>query len=198
MNFDDFLKELGYEDSNQIDTNSEKDSLRFLFDMNGKKLCILPFVMPYPNKKSFLYREYANLIYQMKNDEFIKKRMINTIENIHYPKPGRVFEVGWDVEFNCDPYSFTAKERTQILFQSFKVFKSILSKGEHKDYSKQIGDVVTSQPFGIKFDLGFTDDSKNKGVIQRSNISKRFYFGDIKEDGMQYYMYDENLNICPI
>jgi hypothetical protein len=196
MDFDIFLKDLGYIDNNEVRPDHGKDIMRIVYDINDKKLSVCPFAIYFPNKKSYLYKEYNYSIYY-DNIEVTKNKILNLIKNIKYPEPGKVFEVGWDVEFHCDPYSFTPKERTKIVFQSFKLFKEFM-RGSYPHYKSEVGDIFSSEPFGPKFDLGFTDESKQKGIIQRSTVSKRFCFGDVKEDGMQYCVYGEDLKLHPI
>jgi hypothetical protein len=196
MDFDTFLKDLGYTDNAEVRPDHGKDIMRIVYDIGDKQLSVCPFVIYFPNKKSYLYKEYNYSIYYDSMD-VTKKKISNLIKNIKYPEPGRVGEVGWDVEFHCDPYSFTARERTQIVFQSFKLFKEFMH-GTYTHYQPEVGDILSSQPFGPKFNLGFTDESKEKGIIQRSTVSKRFYFGDVKEDGMQYCVYGEDLTFHPI
>ena len=56
-----------------------------------------------------------------------------------------------------------------------------------------------SHPLGIKFDMGFTEESEKEGTFQRSVLSKKvFKFGEVKEDGMQYAVIGDDLDMHPI
>jgi hypothetical protein len=47
--------------------------------------------------------------------------------------------------------------------------------------------------------MGFNFESERQGTHQRSILSKKvFSFGDIKDDGMQYAIYGDDLKLSPI
>ena len=108
--------------------------------------------------------------------------------------------MGWDAEYLIDPREFSAEERARIVVSSFKKFRSLILRGEWLDGIRaQPGDIVASRPIGIKFDMGFNDESEKEGTLQRSILSKKvFKFGELKEDGMQYSIIGEDLDMHPI
>lgn len=66
------------------------------------------------------------------------------------------------------------------------------------DISPCSGDILAAKPQGPKINNGFTDESILLGKKQRISLGKRFGFGDIKSDGFQYAIYDENLSLNPL
>lgn len=197
MSIDNFLTSLGYEDSSSIIPPSDKLGPTLLYQIDDKKILICPYVIVYENKKSYLNLEYEYSSYY-DDYETTKKKMINLINNIQYPNPGRVGEVGWDAKYPIDPTLFTKKERSQIAVSCFKKFKEFLKSGMNGVCGNP-GDIICSKPIGIKFDKGFNDESEQEGTLQRSILSKKvFSFGELKEDGLQYAIYGNNLELYPI
>lgn len=198
MSIDLFLNSLGYEDDSEVIPPSEKKGLKLLYEFGHKKIIIFPYVIVYQNKKSYLNVEYEYSNYYDNNPEITKQKILNLIENIRYPEPGRVGDVGWDAKYLMDPTEFTKKERSYIAVSSFKKFKDFLKTGMSGECADP-GDIICSKPIGIKFDKGFNDDSEQEGTLQRSILSKKvFSFGELKEDGMQYAVYGEDRKLHPI
>jgi len=206
MNITDYLFDLGYKDKENVFKQNDKVSIKIPFNFNGKRINICPYIIPYLNKKSYLNVEFESFY----NDSLQKKKnILNLIKNIKYPENGRVAEMGWEAEYLIDPREFTAEERARILISSFKKFRSLILNhtwlngtdefGNKFEISAQPGDIIVSKPIGIKFDMGFTEESEKEGTLQRSILSKKvFKFGDLKEDGMQYAIIGEDLDMHPI
>lgn len=199
MNIDEYLLSLGYEDNDILYEPGKKLSIKIPFDFNGKRIIICPYVIPYYSKKSYLAAEYNYSVYY-DSPKITKNKILNLIQNIKYPEPGRVGDVGWEAQYLVDPREFTAEERARITVSSFKKFRSFILKGEWLDGIKaQPGDIIASRPIGIKFDMGFNEESEKEGTLQRSILSKKvFKFGELKEDGMQYAFIGEDLDMHPI
>lgn len=199
MNIDEYLLSLGYDDKETLYEPGKKLSIKIPFDFNGKRINICPYIVPYYSKKSYIAAEYNHSSYY-DTPEITKQKILNLIKYIKYPEPGRVGDMGWEAEYLVDPREFTAEERARIVVSSFKKFRTLILKGEWLDGIRaQPGDIVASKPIGIKFDMGFNDESEKEGTLQRSILSKKvFKFGELKEDGMQYSIIGEDLDMHPI
>lgn len=199
MNIDEYLLSLGYEDKETLYEPGKKLSIKIPFDFNGKRINICPYIVPYYSKKSYIAAEYNHSSYY-DTPEVTKQKILNLIKYIKYPEPGRVGDMGWEAEYLVDPREFTAEERARIVVSSFKKFRTLILKGEWLDGIRaQPGDIVASKPIGIKFDMGFNEESEKEGTLQRSILSKKvFKFGELKEDGMQYSIIGEDLDMHPI
>ena len=200
MNIHDYIKTLGYDDNSPIEGVHLKVGTKFGFEFNGNGIVICPYVIEYKNKLTYINLAYENLRPKHSPSKLMKK-IENLIENIKYPEPGRIGDVGWDVKYLVDPTNFTAKQRAKIAVSSFRQMKKLLIGTESgmAGLKGEPGDIIVSDPLGIKFDLGHTKESEQQGTIQRSILSKKvFNFGDVKEDGMQYAIYDQDYNLQPL
>ena len=83
---------------------------------------------------------------------------------------GAVHEVGWDNNHEADRLS--TKEKVQTIHDAGHLHNHFIKHGT------EVGDVVVNRP------LDNTD--KNKKTNKRSSIYKRFGFGDIDDNGMQF------------
>ena len=200
MNIHDYIKTLGYDDNSPIEGVHLKVGTKFGFEFDGNGIVICPYVIEYKNKLTYINLAYENLRPKHSPSKLMKK-IENLIENIRYPEPGRIGDVGWDVKYLVDPTNFTAKQRAKIAVSSFRQMKKLLIGTESgmAGLKGEPGDIIVSDPLGIKFDLGHTKESEQQGTIQRSILSKKvFNFGDVKEDGMQYAIYDQDYNLQPL
>ena len=200
MNIHDYIKTLGYDDNSPIEGVHLKVGTKFGFEFDGNGIVICPYVIEYKNKLTYINLAYENLRPKHSPVKLMKK-IENLIENIRYPEPGRIGDVGWDVKYLVDPTNFTAKQRAKIAVSSFRQMKKLLIGTESgmAGLKGEPGDIIVSDPLGIKFDLGHTKESEQQGTIQRSILSKKvFNFGDVKEDGMQYAIYDQDYNLQPL
>ena len=200
MKIHDYIKTLGYEDDSPIEGVQLKVGTKFGFQFDGNGIVICPYVIEYKNKLTYINLAYENLRPKHSPVKLMKK-IENLIENIRYPEPGRIGDVGWDVKYLVDPTNFTAKQRAKIAVSSFRQMKKLLIGTESgmAGLKGEPGDIIVSDPLGIKFDLGHTKESEQQGTIQRSVLSKKvFNFGEVKEDGMQYAIYDQDYNLQPL
>ena len=200
MNIHDYIKTLGYDDNSPIEGVHLKVGTKFGFEFDGNGIVICPYVIEYKNKLTYINLAYENLRPKHSPVKLMKK-IENLIENIRYPEPGRIGDVGWDVKYLVDPTNFTAKQRAKIAVSSFRQMKKLLIGTESgmAGLKGEPGDIIVSDPLGIKFDLGHTKESEQQGTIQRSVLSKKvFNFGEVKEDGMQYAIYDDDYILQPI
>lgn len=197
MNFDQFLISLGYNDDNEIIPPPEKTGPVLEYNINNHTIFIYPYVIVYENKKSYLNveYEYSKYYYSQEETENKIKSLINIIK---YPGPGKVYDVGWDIRCSINPAEFSKKDRSSLAISIFKQCKKCLKTGAGF-FHPAPGDIVGSRPIGIKLDMGFNFESERKGTHQRSILSKKvFSFGEMKEDGMQYAIYGDDLKLYPI
>ena len=200
MKIHDYIKTLGYDDNSPIEGVHLKVGTKFGFEFDGNGIVICPYVIEYKNKLTYINLAYENLRPKHSPVKLMKK-IENLIENIRYPEPGRIGDVGWDVKYLVDPTNFTAKQRAKIAVSSFRKMKELLigTDSGMAGLKGEPGDIIVSDPLGIKFDLGHTKESEQQGTIQRSVLSKKvFNFGEVKEDGMQYAIYDDDYILQPI
>ena len=200
MKIHDYIKTLGYGDDSPIEGVQLKVGTKFAFEFRGNGIVVCPYVIEYKNKLTYINLEYEQLRSKHSSSK-VTDKIKHLIQNIRYPEPGRVGDVGWDVKYLVDPREFTAKERAKIAISSFRKMKELLigTDSGMAGLKGEPGDIIVSDPLGIKFDLGHTKESEQQGTIQRSVLSKKvFNFGDVKEDGMQYAIYDQDYNLQPI
>lgn len=197
---DKYLLELGYSDDDKLYEPGEKLQIKIPFVFESKQINICPFIVPYYSKKSYLQVELKSCLKSGITREELDTRMKNLMRNIKYGEPGRLGEMGWEAHYITDPTLFTTEERARILVSSFKKFRQLILKHEWLDgIYAQPGDIIVSHPLGIKFDKGFNEESEKEGTFQRSILSKKvFKFGEVKEDGMQYAIIGEDLDMHPI
>jgi len=197
MDFDQFLVSLGYEDKNTIVTPSEKSGPILKYIINETDVFICPYVIVYENKKSYLNIEYEYIMYYY-SEEKTKDKIKSLINTIKYPNSGKVYDVGWDIRCQINPNQFSKKDRSYLAISTFRKCKHYLNTGAGF-FHPEPGDIVGSRPIGIKLDMGFNFESERQGTHQRSILSKKvFSFGDIKDDGMQYAIYGDDLKLSPI
>jgi hypothetical protein len=197
MSLNDLLLSLGYDDNSELFNPSDKITEEKLYDLNGKKIIIRQYVIEYKNKKSYLNSEYEYSSYYY-SEEIVKNNILELISTIKFPEPGKIYDVGWEATYIIDPKLFTKKERTKIAIDSFKTSRKYLN-GVVGKYEPKPGDIIGSRPLGLKIDKGYTEESEKEGTLQRSILSKKiFSFGELKSDGMQYAMYDKDMNLIPI
>ena len=84
----------------------------------------------------------------------------------------------------------------KIFFSFLKIAKNNL-KGCF-NISPNPGDILAARPQGPKINQGFTEESILLGKKQRISLGKRFGFGDIKSDGFQYAIYNNELSLMPL
>jgi hypothetical protein len=197
---DKYLLELGYSDNDELFEPGDKLQIRIPFVFGEKQINLCPFIVPYYSKKSYLQVELKSALTSGCSRDEVDIRMKNLMRNIKYGDPGRLGEMGWEAHYITDPTLFTAEERAKILVSAFKKFRRLILKHEWLDgIYAQPGDIIVSHPLGIKFDKGFNEESEKEGTFQRSVLSKKvFRFGEIKEDGMQYAIIGEDLDMHPI
>jgi len=193
--FNNILNDIGYSDNSQIYPQENKKRNQIVYTCDSGLMSIYSYVIPYMNKKSYVYLEFLDSE-EKHSLEKIKSNIKELCDNIIFNQKTKLGEVGWEVVYSKQPNEFTLHERKKIFFSFMKIAKNNL-KGCF-DISPNPGDVLAARPQGPKINQGFTEESILLGKKQRISLGKRFGFGDIKSDGFQYAIYDENLALNPL
>jgi hypothetical protein len=193
--FEILLKDIGYEDESPIYTKENKRKKQSVYKCSSGGMAIYSYIIPYFNKKSYVYLEFLDN-YNILEENELKIKIKTLCKNIRFEEKTRIGEIGWEVIYTKTPDQFTLKERTSIFF-SFLRSSSKTLKGQF-NLKPQKGDILAAKPHGPKINQGFTESSMEIGLKQRILLGKKFNFGDIKEDGFQYAIYDEQGNLHPI
>lgn len=193
--FNNILKEIGYSDDSIIYPQENKKRNQIIYQCDSGLMSIYSYVIPYKNKKSYVYLEFLDSQekHSLEKTKIVIKKLC---ENIIFNQKTKLGEVGWEVIYNKQPSEFTLHERKTIFFSFMKTAKNNL-KGCF-DISPDPGDILAAKPQGPKINQGFTEESILLGKKQRISLGKRFGFGDIKPDGFQYAIYDNNLSLTPL
>lgn len=193
--FNSILNDIGYPDDSEIYSQENKKKNQIIYKCDSGLMSIYSYVIPYKNKKSYVYLEFLDSQenYDLEKTKFNIKELC---DNIIFNQKTKLGEVGWEVTYNKQPSEFTLSERKKVFFSFMKIAKNNL-KGCF-DILPNPGDVLAARPQGPKINIGFTDESIFLGKKQRISLGKRFGFGDIKSDGFQYAIYDQNLSLNPL
>ena len=193
--FDTILKDIGYSDDSKIYPQENKKRNQIIYKCDSGLMSIYSYVIPYKNKKSYVYLEFLDS--QEKNSlQKTKSNIKELCDNIRFNQKTKLGEVGWEVIYNKQPDEFTLEERKKIFFSFLKIAKNNL-KGCF-NISPNPGDILAARPQGPKINQGFTEESILLGKKQRISLGKRFGFGDIKSDGFQYAIYNNELSLMPL
>lgn len=193
--FDSILDSIGYSDSSEVYSQEDKKKNQIVYKCDSGLMSIYSYVIPYRNKKSYVYLEFLDSQEKYSSEE-TKSIIKNLCDNIIFNQKTKLGEVGWEVVYSKQPSEFTLNERKKIFFSFMKIAKNNL-KGCF-DILPNPGDVLAARPQGPKINEGFTEESILLGKKQRISLGKRFGFGDIKSDGFQYAIYDKNLSLNPL
>ena len=193
--FEQILKDLGYEDDAPIRPKEQKLMKQTNYMCSNGAIAIYLFFIPYFNKKSYLYLEYLDHY----DNPDLKDKIKRLADKIEFNTKTRLAEIGWEAKYNRKPETYTLEERKKIFFSFIKEAHHAAQHGFRSvDIKPEPGDIVVGKPQGAKLNEGLTESSIELGTRQRTLVGKRFGMGDMYEDGFQYGKYDENLNITPI
>jgi hypothetical protein len=193
--FEQILKDLGYEDDAPVRPKEQKLLKQTNYMCSNGAIAIYLFFIPYFNKKSYLYLEYLDHL----DSPDLKDKIKRLAEKIEFNTKTRLAEIGWEAKYNRKPETYTLEERKKIFFSFIKEAHHAAQNGFRSvNIRPEPNDIVVGKPQGAKLNEGLTESSIELGTKQRSLVAKRFGLGDLYEDGFQYGKYDENLNIIPI
>ena len=193
--FNQILKDIGYVDNSEIREKEEKRKSQIIYNCPSGSMAIYSYIIPYFNKKSYVYLEFLDT-YNILSIEEVKTKIKNLCKYIKFEEKTRIGEIGWEVIYTKQPDQFSLSERTKIFFHFMNSSTKTL-KGSF-DLSPKKGDILAAKPHGPKINKGFTEDSLKLGLKQRILLGKKFNFGNIKPDGFQYAMYDEHGELHPL
>jgi len=198
LKFEHLLKKSGYYDNSPIIKNVKRLEQPILEKYLEKyHIKIIGFIYYYPNKKSYIWRCYKEML---NNPKITRKQMLIYLfiisKGIIFSQKSRIAEVGWDLLYT----SKLRKESKRSLFILYLQISRDLKKMLRQDFLGIIpnpGDVLVSRPRGLKFGLR-KFNTEDEGMRQRSiSAEKLFNFGKLNSWGDQYARYDEDLNLHP-
>lgn len=193
LEFEKLLRELGYKDRSPIYFEDKVTKQINYVLPSGKAMGFYNTIVPYYNKKSYLYTEF----YQNYHEPNLKSLIESLAKNILFHEKTRIGEVYWKVVYTNDPTEFTLEERRAIFGYFIKDVKDWFTNGFTK-FKPREGDMLVSNPYGPKINKGFTKESMDEGTKQRSLWNKRLGFSDLKSDGFCYARYDQDLKLRPL
>lgn len=193
LKFEKCLRSLGYRDRSPL-YFEEKVTRQINYVLpNNKAMGFYNTIIPYYNKKSYLYSEF----YQNFGDPLLKEKIKSLADNILFQEKTRIGEVYWKVIYTNDPTEFTLEERRAIFSYFIKDVKNYFTNGFDK-FKPREGDILVSNPYGPKINKGFTKDSMEIGTRQRAIWNKRLGFGNLQSDGFCYSRYNSDLELTPL
>lgn len=193
IEFEKTLRELGYRDRSPVYLEERVTKQINYVLPSGKAMGFYNTIVPYYNKKSYLYTEFDQNYYEPERKNMVK----SLAENILFNEKTRIGEVYWKVIYTNDPREFTLEERRAIFGYFVKDVREWFTKGFVK-FEPREGDMLVSNPYGPKINKGHTSESMDEGTKQRALWNKRLGFGDLQSDGFCYARYDHNLKLRPV
>lgn len=194
---DEMMNNLGYSPDNSpvhLVKEKERKQINYMCD-DGSAMAAYLFLIPWFNKKSYVFNEFA-YGYYYKNPFLEDKIKIHT-EHIKYEEKTRIGEVGWEIIYTKEPKQFNPETRKKIIYNIYKQIGECLREGFY-EYKPQPGDILISRPLGPKIDQGFTEESMLKGTQQRGIAARKFGFGIVYPNEMQYARYNNDLILEPL
>lgn len=197
LKFEYLLKRIGYYDNSPIIKNVTKLKHPILEKYNSKfNIELIGFIKFYPNKKSYVWSCYQELL----NDKNIpKKEIIKYIteicKGIIFLEKTRVAEIGWEILYSHNLFSKSKRELSTLYLKILKDLKIIL-KEEFCGIKPKPGDILVGRPRGLKFGYIGIAGSEYEGSRQRGlSTQKILNFSKTNIWNEQYARYDENLNL---
>ena len=199
LKFEHLLKKVGYYDNSPIIKNVkrlEQPILEQYFEKYHIK--IIGFIYYYPNKKSYIWRCYKEML---DNPKITKKQMLiyllTICKGIIFSQKSKIAEVGWDLLYPNKLHKESKRNLFILYLQITRDLKTML-KQDFLGINQKPKDVLVSRPRGLKFGL-CKFNTEYEGMRQRSLSAERlFNFGKLNDWGDQYAIYDEHLNLHPI
>lgn len=198
LEFERFLRKLGYKNRLPITYNIKELRNEVLKDCDVGPIIIEGFIKLYPNKKCYIWECYKEILSNPRKIDIqnIDNIISSIIKEIDFKNHSRIAEIGWEVKMKHNLFLWSKHDRTKLYFKILRKFKTLLKEGEW-DLKANPGDILVSCPGGLKF-------SQISGVSyiaskQRCLANQKFLnFGTTNEYGHQYAIYDVNLNLQPI
>ena len=105
--FEQILKDLGYEDDAPVRPKEQKLLKQTNYMCSNGAIAIYLFFIPYFNKKSYLYLEYLDHY----NSPDLKDKIKKLADKIEFNTKTRLAEIGWEAKYNRKPETYTLEER---------------------------------------------------------------------------------------
>lgn len=198
IKFERLLKKIGYYDNSPIKKNIQKLKQPILKKYNDSyNIEIIGFIYYYPNKKSYVWRCYEELLSDKKlTKKELLKYLIIICNGIILSEKTRISEVGWEILYSNNLLTKSKRDLFLLYFQILRDLKILLKEG-FIEIKPKPGDILVSRPRGLKFKV-HNVNTNWEGMRQRSlSAQKMFNFGKLNEWGDQYARYDESLNLFP-
>lgn len=196
VEFEKLLKEIGYKNRLPLNYKVKEQKNLILEDCNTGPIKIKGFIKLYPNKKSYIWFCYQEMITKNIEIKEIKKTLSMIARQINFNHHSRIAEVGWEISMGHTIILWTKSERTKLYFRLIKKLKLILKNGDW-GIDPNPGEILISRPRGLRY--GEIHGNGYKISEERGHINQRiFNFGKVNSYGDQYAIYDENLNLQPI
>lgn len=195
--FDEVMANLGYSsDNSSIHLGKDKEKRQINYKCpDGSAMAAYLFIIPWFNKRSYVFDEFAYAYYY--KNPFLEDKMRIHTQHIKYEEKTRIAEVGWEVIYTQEPKDFNPETRKTIIYNIYKQIEECLKEGLY-EYKPQPGDILVSRPLGPKVDQGFTESSMQRGTQQRGLIARRFGFGMVYPNDLQYARYNDDLVLEPL
>jgi hypothetical protein len=165
-----------------------------VFDIEGEEVKLVGMYYAYKKKEDFIF----SLINDKKVDAVQLEQLYNEMrwdERSDYDI--EMVEVAWRFEAMVHQNELPMKYRFKILRKFIPFLRDFLKNGYGgPSPSKDV--LLTAFPHGLKDYNDWSEDSKQTGARQRSNIAKMMGFGPVKECGWMFGLYDDEGKIHPL
>lgn len=199
LRFEHLLKKIGYYDNSPIIKNVKRLEEPILEKYKDEfKIEIIGFIKYYPNKKSYIWSCYKELLEDSKlTKKELIKYLIDICKGIIFLEKTRIAEVGWEILYRHNLFRRSKKDLSNLYLRILKDLKITLKK-EFCGLKPKPGDVLIGRPRGLKFGFIGVAGSGAKGSKQRGLSTQRMLnFSKVNTWNEQYARYDDNLNLHP-
>ena len=193
LEFEKLLRDLGYKDRSPVLPQNNKRRQQVNYMLPSGAMAVYTFIIPYFNKKSYLYLEFEDNYHR----DNLKEKIKTLAKRIYFKEKTMICEVGWEVTYTKQPDQFGFDERKKVLFDFIKNTYTNLNQGMF-GLTPHPGIILVAKPYGPKLNEGFTHSSIELGTHQRALVARKFGFGKMLDDGFCYARYDDNLILQPI
>jgi hypothetical protein len=199
IKFERLLKKIGYYDNSPIIKNIKKLEQPILKKYKDEfDIELIGFIKYYPNKKSYIWSCYQELL---DDPKLIKKEVIKYLleicKGIIFTEKTRIAEVGWEILYVHNLYCKSKRDLSILYLKILRDLKIIL-KEEFCGILPRSGDILVGRPRGLKFGYIGVAGTKSKGSRQRGlSTQKMLRFSKTNIWNEQYARYDEDLNLHP-
>ena len=199
LKFEHILKKIGYYDNSPTIKNINNLKHPILENYKTEfKIELIGFIKYYPNKKSYVWSCYQELLSDPKlTKKQIRKYLLEICKGIIFLEKTRIAEVGWEISYTHNLTHKSKKDLTILYLKILKDLKVMLRK-EFCGISPKPGDILVGRPRGLKFGFSGNANTGGEGSRQRGlSTQKILNFSKVNVWNEQYARYDNNLNLHP-